>query len=77
MHSIISLYNFIASYLNVYIVLDVCHEIFFYYFPSSCLKSKHIAMYHNRVILMHVIVDQIYIIQKVAIILDLHKGIEI
>ena len=35
------------------IVLDVCHEIFFVHFPSSCLKSWHRKVYHNRVILMH------------------------
>ena len=76
MHSIILLYNFIAYYLNGYSFGCMPWNIF-YIFPIEFAWNPSIAVYHNLVILMHVIVDQIYIIQKVAIILDLHKGIEI
>ena len=54
------------------IVLDVCHQTFFICFPSTCLKSKHSCVSQSCDFDAHVIVDQIYIILKVAIILDLH-----
>ena len=55
MHSIILLYNFIASYLDVYSFGCMPSKYVFIYFPSSCLKFKYITVYHNRVILMHTV----------------------